>query len=96
MARKKKEDVVAKVAKETGVQAEDLNRLPVEALDKLDAIVPDEDLLGSPSELPTVVSEQTATEESNSDSEPSSLPNAAEAVKVLKGYHPITGAEVWA
>ena len=40
MARPKKEKV-EKVAAETGVEASDLERLPVEALEKLDALVPD-------------------------------------------------------
>ena len=44
MAKKLK---VEKVAKETGVDAADLERLPVDALEKLDALTPDEDLLGS-------------------------------------------------
>lgn len=40
MGRKKKE-VVEKVASETGVEAKDLERLPEDALEKLDALVPD-------------------------------------------------------
>ena len=63
MSKKTKID---KVAKETGVDASDLARLPSDALDKIDALVPDEDLLGEPHG------------------------------KKLLGYHPITGAEVWA
>lgn len=41
MGRKKKEQTVLKVSEETGVEASDLDRLPVEALEKLDALVPD-------------------------------------------------------
>lgn len=48
MAKKK---LIAKVAEETGVEAADLERLPVEALNKLDVLTPDEDdLLGEPSD----------------------------------------------
>lgn len=39
-----KKEKVEKVSKETKVEAADLDRLPVEALDKLDAIVPDADI----------------------------------------------------
>lgn len=48
MAKKK---LVTKVSEETGVEVADLERLPVEALNKLDALTPDEDdLLGKPSD----------------------------------------------
>lgn len=63
MAKKTK---TKKVSEETGVEEADLNRLPIEALDKLDALIPDADeLLDTPKD------------------------------KVLLGYHPITGKEVW-
>ena len=67
MAKKK---LALKVAEETGVEVADLERLPVEALNKLDALTPDsDDLLGG---------------------------NVAEvSSKVLLGYHPITGKEIW-
>lgn len=42
MGRKKKE-VVEKVAEETGVEPKDLERLPEDALEKLDALVPDKE-----------------------------------------------------
>lgn len=47
----KKPTEVAKVSAETGVDVKDLNRLPQDALEKLDALVPDadEDLLGGDS-----------------------------------------------
>lgn len=53
MAKKAtKKSKVAKVSAETGVDIQDLERLPTEALDKLDALVPDEDLLSGQPELP--------------------------------------------
>lgn len=42
MSRKKKDAVVAIVSSETGVSVEDLNRLPVDALDLLDGLKEDE------------------------------------------------------
>lgn len=46
---------VEKVSAETGVEAADLERLPVEALDKLDALVPDEKPSSSESPSEVVV-----------------------------------------
>lgn len=43
----KKKNQVKKVSKETGVEEKQLERLPKEALQKLDDLVPDEDLIGS-------------------------------------------------
>lgn len=43
---KNKKETVEKVAEETGVEASDLERLPVEALEKLDALVPDKEVGG--------------------------------------------------
>jgi hypothetical protein len=48
MAKKAK---ALKVSEETGVSVEDLQRLPIDALDKLDVLTPDGDLLeGSPAD----------------------------------------------
>ena len=69
MAKKK---LIAKVSEETGVDQEDLSRLSIEALNKLDELKADEDLLGS-----------------------DPIKESIQVKKVLLGYHPITGAEVW-
>jgi hypothetical protein len=41
MGRPRKEQTVQKVSAETGVEAADLERLPEEALEKIDAAIPD-------------------------------------------------------
>lgn len=41
MGRKKKSDLVEKVAKEQNLDAEQLDRLPVSELEKMDIVVPD-------------------------------------------------------
>jgi hypothetical protein len=43
MARPKKSDLLTKVAKEQNLDPEQLDRLPVTELEKMDLVVPDED-----------------------------------------------------
>lgn len=81
MSKKKK---VEKVSKETGVEEKALDRLPVEALDKLDDLVPDEiDIFAETEEAP-------AQEEV-----PVVVEVKADVEKKLVGRHPITKEPVY-
>jgi nucleoid DNA-binding protein len=80
MARKNKKELVEKVAEETKVEAVDLDRLPVEAIEKLDAIVPDQ--------------EETATIKFPNGSTIQIHTKPCERKK-LKGHHPITKEPVY-
>ena len=55
MAKKK---LIAKIHQETGIESADLERLPVDALDKIDLLVPDtnldDDLLGHQDNTPVL------------------------------------------
>jgi hypothetical protein len=46
----KKEELVAKVSQESGIEAEKLERLPVSEIKKIDELIPDADLLGDSTE----------------------------------------------
>jgi hypothetical protein len=82
---KNKAKLVEKVAEETKVEAADLDRLPVEAIEKLDAIVPDEIL---PSEEPH--REPVLPEVSSGPTSPETCSRVR-----LKGHHPITKEPVY-
>jgi uncharacterized protein YfeS len=90
MARKNKKELVEKVAEETKVEVADLDRLPVEAIEKLDAIVPDQEL---PSDE---VSESQPTEVCGAGTicESETVRPTSERVR-LKGHHPITKEPVY-
>lgn len=87
MAKKKK---VEKVSKETGVDAADLNRLPMHALKKLDALVPDEDEVD--------IFEGTELEESQEEDHQDVEVVAEAPVNVggrLVGHNPITKEPIY-
>lgn len=109
MAKKRptttKAEKVTKVAQETKVDPASLERLNIEALDKLDELTPDEEvdeLLGdSPSEEvepetseSSPIIEDIVSEESLELDEPKSSDNS-ERVRVLAGYHPITEEPIY-
>lgn len=75
MARMKKVDLVAKIAKEQNLDPEALARLPMLELEKMDMVVPDSD---------------------GSDILADEVSPIATKTKVFLGYHPISGAEVFA
>lgn len=106
MAKKnKKSEVVEKVAVETGAEVSDLERLPVEALEKIEAAVPDIDRDITAEEYQEVPCESDGTDENgegevqdNSGTLPSGKPDVGQAPdkeKRFVGYHPITKEKVY-
>lgn len=87
--RKTKPQLVEKVSVETGVDRADLDRLPEDALEKLDAVVPDQE------ELPNDVQGDEG-ENTESEALPDVQPTeSSDRQKVFVGFHPITGEKVY-
>lgn len=94
----KKKNRVEKVSQETGVEAKDLERLPVEAIEKLDALVPDAvlDQEAPQSDAPVLPESESG---SGSDTDSSEVPQIESPVldkpKRFVGYHPSTLEKVY-
>lgn len=84
MARMKKVDLIAKIAKEQKLDPKQLERLPMLELEKMDKVVPDSDggdILGADPEAPVVVQDK--------------IPDAPVKTPRVIGNHPVTGNPVY-
>jgi hypothetical protein len=88
----KKRDLVEKIAKEQNLDINDLMRLPVEELRKMDAVVPDENEEGD-----EVESEEPTSAPTSEEPTPPVVAQVETPVegKRMVGYHPITKEPVY-
>lgn len=101
MARMKKVDLIAKIAKEQNLNPEQLERLPMIELEKMDKVVPDadgSDILGDDTVPPSDAGQDPVVEQDSVSDAPvgEGLPSPEGVSKaVYVGNHPVTGDPVF-
>ena len=94
-----KRELVEKIAKEQNLNPNKLMRMSIEELKKMDLVVPDseDDLLGGGVEASPSNDDGKPSDVSDIQEDVDALPESSDTngERVLLGYHPVTGKEVY-